>query len=120
MKELLGEALADRGSGTAQKCEQALALATLAAFLSYLTFGPRPPTSSLSSCQNSHLSDLLLHLISQNLFRCSRTVLQNIGYTPCLMPILEVYRMATTPQDNCRSQQEAGQARMHETRFSQE
>ncbi|BDA45455.1 hypothetical protein COCOBI_07-2420 [Coccomyxa sp. Obi] len=39
MKELLGEALADRGSGTAQKCEQALALATLAAFLSYLTFG---------------------------------------------------------------------------------
>ena len=64
MKELLGEALADRGSGTAQKCEQALALATLAAFLSYLTFGLRPPTSSLSSCQNSHLSDLPLHLIS--------------------------------------------------------
>ncbi|KAK9901211.1 hypothetical protein WJX75_000422 [Coccomyxa subellipsoidea] len=39
MQELMAEALAERGSGTAQKCEQALALAILASYLSYLTFG---------------------------------------------------------------------------------
>ncbi len=66
MRELLGEALADRGSGTAQKCEQALALATLAAFLSYLTFGPHPPVSlCLSVLQSFPL------ISSKNFSMCS-------------------------------------------------
>ena len=43
MQELMAEVLTERGSRTAAKCEQALALATLAAYLSYLIFGARHP-----------------------------------------------------------------------------
>lgn len=46
MRERLGElnmdAMADRGSTTVQKCEQALAMTTLAAFLSYVCLGAPP------------------------------------------------------------------------------
>jgi hypothetical protein len=39
LRELTREVMAENGSTTGQKCEQALAMASLAAFLSYIFFG---------------------------------------------------------------------------------
>lgn len=61
IKELLAEALAPRGSSTAARCEQALALSTLASFLSYLSFGaPSCHVSIDSVCCATEISLLAL------------------------------------------------------------
>ncbi len=46
LQELNADVLAERGSTATHKCEQALAMATLASFLSYLCFSalPFPPS----------------------------------------------------------------------------
>jgi hypothetical protein len=64
MQELMAEALAERGSGTAQKCEQALALAILASYLSYLTFGAHSHSRIPFSHHNDCCSCWFYHSIS--------------------------------------------------------
>ena len=51
----MADSLAQRGASLAQQCEQALAMATLASFLSYISFGA--PEFLLTCCAMHGISD---------------------------------------------------------------
>ena len=53
LRELVVESLAQRGARLAQKCEQALAMATLASFLSYISCGAPVALRTPRKCMNS-------------------------------------------------------------------